>query len=83
VTSVCDGLHSTVSIAVISDLLPLCIMIETKGKGVPAHAIRAYGAAEVLLHSFVTRFSPRNFLWGSGAVPEAIYNLCLILKIML
>ena len=30
-----------------------------------------------------TRWAPRNIRWGRGADHEAIYNLCLILKIML
>jgi hypothetical protein len=29
------------------------------------------------------RCAPRIFLWGGGADPGALYNLCLILKIML
>jgi hypothetical protein len=54
VTSVCDWLYNTVSISVIRNLFTLCIIIETKDKDISAHAMKAYGVAEVLLHTFLT-----------------------------
>lgn len=53
-TAVCDWLFNNMSVSVIRNLLPQCFVIETKGKGIPGHAMSAFGDSEVLLHSFLT-----------------------------
>lgn len=49
-----DWRSNTISVSVIRNLLPPCIVIETKGKIIPGHAMKAYGVAEVMLHLFLT-----------------------------
>lgn len=53
-TAVCDWLSNTISVSVIRNLLPPRIIIEAKGKFIPGHAMKVYGVAEVMLHSFLT-----------------------------
>lgn len=53
-TAVSDWPFINISVYVIINLHPPCIVIETKDKGIPGHAMNAYGAAEVLLHSFLS-----------------------------
>jgi len=53
-TAVCDWLSNTISVSVIRNLLPPCIVIETECKIIPGHAMKAYGVAEVMLRSFLT-----------------------------
>lgn len=53
-TAAHDWLFNTISVLVIRNLIPLCIVFETIGEGIPGYEMKAHGAAEVLLHSFLT-----------------------------
>lgn len=53
-TAACNWLFNTISVSVIRNLLPPCIVIEIEGKGILGHAMNTYWVAEVLLHSFLT-----------------------------
>jgi hypothetical protein len=57
-------------------------------KAVPAYDFKniieeATTYTAILLINNCNQVLTQNFYWGGEADPEAIYNLCLILKIML